>query len=162
MFEGNNKMSKHTVTITDNKTGKQIELPVKPSTLGPQAVDIGSFFRETGYFTYDPGFLSTASCQSELTYLDGDHGQLLYRGYPIEQLAEQSNFIEVAHLMLYGELPERVQLDNFSNVIVRHSMLNESLKRLFEGFYHDAHPLSLIHNSEPTRHICLSRMQSAA
>jgi len=135
-------MSDHTVTFTDNKTGKQIELPVRPSTIGPSAVDIGSFFRETGYFTYDPGFLSTASCQSELTYLDGDQGQLLYRGYPIEQLAEQSNFIEIAHLMLYGELPGRDELQNFNDVIVHHSMLNESLKRLFEGFYHDAHPMA--------------------
>ncbi len=135
-------MSDHTVTVTDNKTGKQIELPVKHSTLGPHAVDIGRFLREMGYFTYDPGFLSTVSCQSELTYLDGDQGQLLYRGYPIEQLAEQSSFIEVAYLMLYGELPDAKQLENFNQVIVRHTMLNESLKRLFEGFYHDAHPMA--------------------
>lgn len=135
-------MSEHTVTITDNKTGKQIELPVKQSTLGPQAVDIGQFFREMGYFTYDPGFLSTASCQSELTYLDGDKGELLYRGYPIEQLAEHSNFLEVAYLMLYGELPGKDNLQSFNNIIVRHSMLNESLKRLFGGFHHDAHPMA--------------------
>ena len=135
-------MSEHTVTITDNKTGKQIELPVKQSTLGPQAVDIGHFFREMGYFTYDPGFLSTASCQSELTYLDGDKGELLYRGYPIEQLAEHSNFLEVAYLMLYGELPGKDKLESFNNIIVRHSMLNESLKRLFGGFHHDAHPMA--------------------
>lgn len=135
-------MNEHTVTITDNKTGKQIELPVKQSTLGPQAVDIGRFFREMGYFTYDPGFLSTASCQSELTYLDGDKGELLYRGYPIEQLAEQSNFIEVAYLMLYGDLPGKDNLESFTNIIVRHSMLNESLKRLFGGFHHDAHPMA--------------------
>lgn len=135
-------MSEHTVTITDNKTGKQIELPVKQSTLGPQAVDIGRFFREMGYFTYDPGFLSTASCQSELTYLDGDKGELLYRGYPIEQLAEHSNFLEVAYLMLYGDLPGKDNLERFNNIIVRHSMLNESLKRLFGGFHHDAHPMA--------------------
>jgi len=135
-------MSEHTVTITDNKTGKQIELPVKQSTLGPHAVDIGQFFREMGYFTYDPGFLSTASCQSELTYLDGDKGELLYRGYPIEQLAEHSNFLEVAYLMLYGELPGKDKLESFNNIIVRHSMLNESLKRLFGGFHHDAHPMA--------------------
>jgi citrate synthase len=135
-------MSEHTVTITDNKTGKQIELPVKQSTLGPQAVDIGRFFREMGYFTFDPGFLSTASCQSELTYLDGDKGELLYRGYPIEQLAEHSNFLEVAYLMLYGELPGKDHLASFNNIIVRHSMLNESLKRLFGAFHHDAHPMA--------------------
>jgi len=135
-------MSEYTVTITDNKTGKQIELPVKQSTLGPEAVDIGRFFREMGYFTFDPGFLSTASCQSALTYLDGNKGELLYRGYPIEQLAEKSSFIEVAHLMLYGELPDRNQLKDFTNIIVRHSMLNESLKRHFGGFHHDAHPMA--------------------
>ena len=135
-------MSEHTVTITDNKTGKQIELPVKQSTIGPHAVDIGRFFRETGYFTFDPGFLSTASCQSELTYLDGDKGELLYRGYPIEQLAEHSNFLEVAYLMLYGELPGKDPLASFNNIIVRHSMLNESLKRLFGAFHHDAHPMA--------------------
>jgi citrate synthase len=139
---GTRKMSKHTVTITDNKTGKQIELPVRQSTLGPEAVDIGRFFREMGYFTFDPGFLSTASCESKLTYLDGEEGKLFYRGYPIEQLAEKSSFIEVAYLMLYGELPDKDRLADFSHVIIRHSMLNESLKRLFGGFYHDAHPMA--------------------
>jgi len=137
-------MSEHTVTITDNKTGKQIELPVKHPTLGPAAVDIGRFFRETGYFTYDPGFLSTASCQSALTYLDGDKGELLYRGYPIEQLAEKSSFIEVAHLMQHGELPNQEQLKDYRHIITRHSMLNESLKKLFGGFYHDAHPMAIM------------------
>jgi citrate synthase len=137
-------MSKHTVTVTDNKTGKVIELPVKQSTLGPEAVDIGRFFRESGYFSYDPGFLSTASCQSSLTYLDGEQGMLLYRGYPIEQLAEHSNFLEVAHLMLYGELPGKAQLASFSGIIIQHSMLNESLKSFFRGFYHDAHPMAIM------------------
>lgn len=137
-------MSEHTVTITDNKTGKQIELPVKQSVLGPEAVDIGRFFREMGYFTYDPGFLSTASCQSSLTYLDGDKGELLYRGYPIDQLAEKSSFIEVAYLMQHGDLPNQEQLQNYKHIITRHSMLNESLKRLFGGFYHDAHPMAIM------------------
>ena len=137
-------MSDHTVTFTDNKTGKTIELPVREATLGPGAVDIGRFFRDTGYFTYDPGFLSTASCQSDLTYLDGDQGQLLYRGYPIEQLAEKSSFLEVAHLMLNGELPNQHELDSFTDIITHHSMLNESLKRLFGGFYHDAHPMAIM------------------
>ncbi len=137
-------MAKHTVTVTDNRTGKKIELPVRPATNGPDAVDIGGFFRELGYFTYDPGFVSTASCHSRLTYLDGDRGQLMYRGYPIEQLAEQSSFIEVAYLMLYGELPNAEQLQKFSNIIVHHSMLNESLKGFFRGFYHDAHPMAIM------------------
>lgn len=137
-------MSDHTLTITDNKTGKQIDLPVKQSTLGPEVVDIGRFFREMGYFTYDPGFLSTASCQSSLTYLDGDKGELLYRGYPIEQLAEKSSFIEVAYLMQHGELPNHEQLTSYNRIITRHSMLNESLKSLFNGFYHNAHPMAIM------------------
>ena len=135
---------KDTVTLTDNATGRQIELPVRRATQGPVAVDIGHFYRELGYFTYDPGFLSTASCHSALTFIDGEQGVLLYRGYPIEQLAEQSSFLEVAYLMLYGELPTREQLDTFSNIIVRHSMLKESLKSFFRGFYHDAHPMAIM------------------
>jgi citrate synthase len=137
-------MGEHTVTITDNKTGRQIELPVREATQGPDAVDIGRFFRELGYFTYDPGFLSTASCHSKLTYLDGKQGMLMYRGYPIEQLAEHSSFTEVAHLMLYGELPGQRQLDDFNNIILHHSMLNEALKSFFRGFYHDAHPMAIM------------------
>jgi citrate synthase len=137
-------MDEHTVTVTDNKTGRQIELPVREATQGPDAVDIGRFFRDLGYFTYDPGFLSTASCHSKLTYLDGKQGMLMYRGYPIEQLAEHSSFTEVAHLMLYGELPGQQQLDDFNNIIIHHSMLNEALKSFFRGFYHDAHPMAIM------------------
>jgi len=137
-------MGKDTVTITDHRSGRQIELPVRTATQGPDAVDIGRFFSELGYFTYDPGFLSTASCHSALTYLDGTRGMLQYRGYPIEQLAEHSNFLEVAYLMLYGELPARQQLDGFSEIITHHSMLNEALKSFFRGFYHDAHPMAIM------------------
>lgn len=137
-------MDKDTVTVTDNSTGRSIELPIRRGTHGPAAVDIGRFYRELGYFTYDPGFLSTASCHSSLTFIDGNEGVLLYRGYPIEQLAEKSSFIEVAYLMLYGELPDRRQLDEFNSVIVHHSMLNESLKSFFRGFYHDAHPMAIM------------------
>ena len=137
-------MGKDTVTITDNRTGRQVELPVLSATQGPDAVDIGSFFAQLGYFTYDPGFQSTASCHSQLTYLDGPHGMLQYRGYPIEQLAEHSNFLEVAYLMLYGDLPGREELTGFTDIITHHSMLNESLKSLFQGFYHDAHPMAIM------------------
>jgi citrate synthase len=144
MSRGNNNMKEHTITITDNLTGKQIELPVKHATHGPSAIDIGRLFRETGYFTFDPGFLSTASCQSSLTYLDGNQGELLYRGYPIEQLAERSSFIEVAYLMLYGELPDQQQLNQFNDVITRHSMLNVAMNDFFRGFYHDAHPMAIM------------------
>ncbi|HHJ15816.1 MAG TPA: citrate synthase [Gammaproteobacteria bacterium] len=135
---------KHSVTVTDNRTGRQIDLPVKDATEGPAAVDIGGFFKQLGYFTYDPGFVSTASCHSSLTYLDGEQGMLMYRGYPIEQLAEKSSFIEVAYLMLYGELPNTAQLDEFSGIITHHTMLNEALKSFFRGFYHDAHPMAIM------------------
>ncbi|MEE9492028.1 MAG: citrate synthase [Gammaproteobacteria bacterium] len=137
-------MKNNTVTITDNATGRTIELPVKQGTHGPSAIDIGYFFREMGYFTYDPGFVTTASCHSALTYLDGEQGKLLYRGYPVEQLAEHSSFIEVAHLLLYGELPIEKQLTEFNDIIMHHSMLNESLKGFFNGFYHDAHPMAIM------------------
>ncbi len=137
-------MGKDTVTIIDNRTGREIELPIKPATQGPDAVDIGRFFRELGYFTYDPGFLSTASCDSALTYLDGSRGMLQYRGYPIEQLAEHSNFLEVAYLMLYGDLPTGAELDGFTRIITHHTMLNEALKSFFQGFYHDAHPMAIM------------------
>jgi citrate synthase len=137
-------MSTASVTVTDNRTDNQIELPVREATMGPDAVDITRVFRDTGYFTYDPGFLSTASCHSALTYLDGDEGTLMYRGYPIDQLAEHSNFLEVAYLMLYGELPESLQLDDFRKIIVHHTMLNEALKDFFRGFYHDAHPMAIM------------------
>jgi len=137
-------MSTDTVTVTDNRNGRQFEFPVRHAEQGPDAIDVGQFHRQTGYFTYDPGFLSTASCQSSLTYLDGERGVLQYRGYPIEQLAAQSTFIEVAYLMLYGELPSREELDAFSYIIAHHSMLNENLKAFFRGFYHDAHPMAIM------------------
>ena len=137
-------MTKDTLTITDNATGKTIELPVKRGTMGPPVVDISKFYREMGYFTFDPGFLSTASCRSSITYIDGDEGVLLYRGYPIEQLAEKSNFIEVAYLMLYGELPNSNELESFTGLIKKHTMINESLKSFYNGFYHDAHPMAVM------------------
>ncbi len=137
-------MSRDTVTVTDNRNGAQYEFPIKQASQGTDAVDIGRFYRDTGYFTYDPGFQSTASCHSSLTYLDGEQGILQYRGYPVEQLAEHSNFVEVAYLILYGELPGRRQLDDFGYIIAHHSMLNENLKAFFRGFYHDAHPMAIM------------------
>ena len=137
-------MNKDTVSIIDNRSGRRFEFPVRHAEQGPDAIDIGQFYRQTGYFTYDPGFLSTASCQSSLTYIDGEQGVLQYRGYPIEQLAEHSSFIEVAYLMLYGELPKRADLEAFSYIIAHHNMLNENLKAFFRGFYHDAHPMSIM------------------
>ncbi len=137
-------MKKDTVTFTDNATGKSIELPVKRGTVGPPVVDISKFYKETGYFTFDPGFMSTASCRSSITYIDGDAGILRYRGYPIEQLAEKSTFVEVAYLMLYGDLPCDTELDRFTDLIRRHTMINESLKSFYKGFYHDAHPMAVM------------------
>lgn len=123
---------------------KAIELGIKSGTEGPDVVDISSLYAGAGVFTYDPGFVSTASCHSSLTYIDGDEGILRYRGYPIEQLAKQSSFIEVSHLLLYGELPTTNQFDEFKNIIMHHTMLNESLLRFFNGFHYDAHPMAMM------------------
>ncbi|MDR2876530.1 MAG: citrate synthase [Chromatiales bacterium] len=135
-------MKTRTVTLTDNATGKSIELPVREGSTGPAAIDISRLYREFGYLTYDPGFQSTASCSSGITYIDGAEGVLLYRGYPIEQLAERSSFLEVAYLLLYGELPAREQFATFQHTITHHTMIKESLRGFYQGFYHDAHPMA--------------------
>ena len=124
-------VSNPNVTITDNTTGKSVEMPVYQPTHGEPVVDIGALYKTFGYFTYDPGFVSTASCKSTITYLDGDKGELLYRGYPIEQLAEKSDFLEVCYLLLNGELPNAEQRADFSRTISRHTMINESLRAFF-------------------------------
>ncbi|MDH3289307.1 MAG: citrate (Si)-synthase, partial [Betaproteobacteria bacterium] len=124
--------------------GKPIELPVHTPTLGPDVLDITSLYGQGGVFTYDPGFAATASCISSVTYIDGEEGVLLYRGYPIEQLAEQSSFIEVAYLLLHGELPDMDELENFDHSIRTHTMINESLLRFFNGFHHNAHPMAMV------------------
>ncbi len=133
-----------TVTLNDPERGNSIDLPVRRGTLGPPGVDVGALYRELGYFTYDPGFVSTASCRSAITFIDGEQGILLYRGYPIEQLAEQSTFLEVACLLLYGDLPSRRELDEFSTAILRHTMLHEGLRAFYGGFRHDAHPMAVM------------------
>ncbi|OOG28141.1 citrate (Si)-synthase [Thioalkalivibrio denitrificans] len=137
-------MTSRTVTLTDNATGKQVELPVHEGTHGPAALDIRALYNELGYFTYDPGFMSTASCSSAITYIDGDEGVLMYRGYPIEQLAEHSTYLETCYLLFYGELPTSEQLSNFSRIIKRHSMLHEAIQRFYGGFRHDAHPMAIM------------------
>lgn len=137
-------MKRDTMTITDNSTGKSVELPIRRGTLGAPVLDITNFYKEMGCFTFDPGFLSTASCRSSITFIDGDAGILLYRGYPIDQLAEKSTFIEVAYLMLYGELPNEKELERFSRLIRQHTLINESLKSFYQGFYHDAHPMAVM------------------
>ncbi|PWG64810.1 citrate synthase [Sediminicurvatus halobius] len=137
-------MAEKTVTLTDNATGKQTELPVLGGTHGPEVLDIRSLYKDLGYFTYDPGFSSTGSCRSDITFIDGDRGVLLYRGYPIEQLAEQSSFLEVARLLIHGELPTQSELDDFEHSITHHTMVNESLKNFFNGFHYNAHPMAML------------------
>ena len=133
-----------TLTLTDPSTGKTLTLPVLKGTDGPPVIPIGNLYREMGYFTYDPGFLATASCRSAVTFIDGEQGVLLYRGYPIEQLAEHSTFLEVAYLLMNGELPTTAQFNEFTGKISHHTIINESLKRFYDGFYHDAHPMAIM------------------
>ncbi|WP_076071064.1 citrate synthase [Sphingomonas montana] len=124
--------------------GKGFEYPVLSGSTGPDVVDIRKLYAQTGAFTYDPGFTSTASCESSITYIDGDAGILLHRGYPIDQLAEQSTFMEVAYLLLNGELPEGTTLEEFKTTITRHTMVNEQLATFFRGFRRDAHPMAIL------------------
>ena len=119
-------------------------LPVRSGTLGPDVLDIATINRDQGVFTFDPAFGMTASCESKITYIDGDAGVLLYRGYPVEELAERSSFMEVCYLLLYGELPTTQQLDEFSDHIRRHTMVHESLLRFYNGFHHNAHPMAMV------------------
>jgi citrate synthase len=121
-----------------------VDLPIKEGNIGPSVVDIGKLYAQTGMFTYDPGFTSTASCESEITYIDGDKGVLLYRGYPIEQLAEQGDFLETSYLLLYGELPTPAQRADWVHRITRHTMVHEQLARFFQGFRRDAHPMAVL------------------
>src|SRR5215813_8126446 len=124
--------------------GKSTQLPVRSGTLGPDVVDVGKLYRDTGCFTYDPGFTSTANCVSRITYIDGDKGVLLYRGYPIDQLAEQSNFLETCYLLLNGELPTAEEFKQFDAAITRHTMVHEQMTRFFTGFRRDAHPMAVM------------------
>src|SRR6202163_4337316 len=115
------------MTLTDNATGKSIELPVLEGSVGPKVIDVRSLYAKTGYFTYDPGFMATAACRSGITYIDGDEGVLLYRGYPIEELAAKSDFLEVAYLLLNGELPTAGQKAQFVHDITHHTMVHEQI-----------------------------------
>jgi citrate synthase len=125
-------------------TGKTSALKAVSGTIGPEALDISSLVKEQGIFTFDPGFMATASTESKITYIDGDAGTLLYRGYPVEQLAEKSCFLEVANLLINGSLPTKPELSAFQNSITRHTMVNEQLLRFFQGFHHDAHPMAMV------------------
>ncbi|ARU15718.1 citrate synthase [Croceicoccus marinus] len=124
--------------------GGDYEFPMKSGTLGPDVVDIGKLYGKTGMFTYDPGFTSTASCDSGLTFIDGEEGVLLHRGYPIGQLAENSSFMEVSYLLLNGELPSKDELDTFEFTITRHTMLHDQLRQFYQGFRRDAHPMAIM------------------
>jgi len=125
-------------------TGKTSQLNAVSGTIGPEALDISSLTKEQGVFTFDPGLMATASTESKITFIDGDKGVLLYRGYPVEQLAEKSCFLEVANLLIYGTLPSKAQLDAFQKSILRHTMVNEQLLRFFQGFHHNAHPMAMV------------------
>ncbi|MBP9713903.1 MAG: citrate (Si)-synthase [Sterolibacterium sp.] len=124
--------------------GKNIDFPVQTGTIGPDVIDIRSLYAKTGDFTFDPGFMSTAACKSSITYIDGDKGELLYRGYPIEQLAEHCDFLEVAQLLLKGELPNAKEKESFADIIKNHTMVHEQLTRFYQGFRRDAHPMAVM------------------
>ncbi|MGL6043862.1 MAG: citrate/2-methylcitrate synthase, partial [Sandaracinobacteroides sp.] len=123
---------------------KALDMPVIDGSIGPQVIDIRKLYGKTGAFTFDPGFTSTASCESAITYIDGDAGVLLHRGYPIDQLAEQSGFMEVAYLLTEGELPTKDELDHFTYTITRHTMVHEQLMNFYRGFRRDAHPMAIM------------------
>ncbi len=137
-------VAQKTLELGDRATGRATELPVRKGTLGPGVIDLASIYRDHEVFAFDPGFAVTASCESGITYIDGDAGLLLYRGYPVEQLAAKSSFMEVCYLILHGELPTRRQLEEFSSSIRHHTMIYESLLRFFNGFHHSAHPMAMV------------------
>ena len=138
-------MSAHDAKLAGlNSLGKTYDFGINEGTVGPSVIDVSSLYAQTGQFTYDPGFTSTASCQSSITYIDGEEGTLLHRGYPIEQLAEKGNFVETCYLLLNGELPSRKELEEFETAITRHTMLHEQMSRFFHGFRRDAHPMAIM------------------
>ena len=133
-----------TATLIDNANGKRVDFPVLDGSVGPRVIDIRKLYAETGMFTYDPGFTSTAACDSAVTYIDGDQGILLHRGYSIKELAEKSDFLEVCYLLLHGELPNKTEKANFVNTITRHTMVHEQMLYFFRGFRRDSHPMAVM------------------
>jgi len=133
-----------TVTLTDNTTGKSFEAPVIEGTHGKPVIDIKGMVQELGFFVHDPGYASTSSCRSAITYIDGDKGVLLYRGYPIEQLAESSSYLEVCYLLLFGELPVAGKWEDFNILVRRHTMVHEGIRRFMNGYRADAHPMGML------------------
>ena len=137
-------MEKPAFDLLNPATGVKSQLPIRAGSIGPDCLDISGIARDQGVFTFDPAFSVTASCESKITYIDGDAGVLLYRGYPVEQLATRSSFMEVAYLLIYGELPTPAQLTDYRTSITRHTMINESLLRFTNGFHHNAHPMAMV------------------
>jgi citrate synthase len=137
-------MTDRTATLTFDDGSPSVSFPILPGTVGPEVVDIRTLYGKTGKFTYDPGFLSTAACVSKITYIDGDKGELLYRGYPIEQLAVQCDFLEVCYLLLEGELPNAQQKAEFVHTVTQHTMVHEQMTSFFSGFRRDSHPMAML------------------
>lgn len=138
---------KNTATLTFSDGSPAVDFPIYKGTIGPDVIDIRKLYKDTGKFTYDPGFMSTASCNSSITYIDGDKGELLYRGYPIEQLAEKCDFLETCYLLLNGELPNQQEKTDFVNMVMRHTMVHEQMHYFFRGFRRDAHPMAVLTGS---------------
>lgn len=132
------------VTLQDHSTGKNYDLPLMPGSIGPKVIDVRPLYSQTGHFTYDPGYTSTGSCESKITYIDGEEGILLHRGYPIEELAENSSFLEVCYLLLNGDLPTKAEKQKFEDTITNHTMVHEQLLGLYRGFRRDAHPMAIM------------------
>jgi citrate synthase len=137
-------MGKRTVTISDSKTKKSFDLPVTEGSLGAPAIDVSTLYREGELYILDQGFYATASCKSAITYIDGEKGLLFHRGYPIEQLAEKSTYLETCYLLLYGKLPNAAEMEDFTSIITRHTLVHEGLRRFYNGFRHDAHPMAIM------------------
>jgi len=144
MPDSTTPVDKKAFTLTDNRSGKSYDLDVLKGTTGPDVIDVRKLYSETGHFTYDPGFTSTGSCQSDITFIDGEEGILRYRGYPIDQLAENSNFLEVCYLLIYGNLPTNESMGKFAHRITYHTMLHEQLILFFKGFRRDSHPMAIM------------------
>jgi citrate synthase len=138
------KLANYSATLSFSNGTPSIDIPVYNGSIGPDVMDIRKLYGQTGMFTYDPGFLSTASCQSAITYIDGDKGELLYRGYPIEQLATNCNFLETCHLLLYGELPNAQRKHEFTQTVTHHTMVHEQMQFFLRGFRRDAHPMAVL------------------
>ncbi len=138
------KLSDNKATLSFSSGNPDVELPIYQGTIGPDVIDIRKLYAQTGQFTYDPGFMSTAACQSAITYIDGDKGELLYRGYPIEQLAEKCDYLDTCYLLLKGELPDQTQREDFHKLVTNHTMVNEQMQFFLRGFRRDAHPMAVL------------------